>query len=197
MLKFLPSIILVLTIIFSHAFPNYNIHYEKHSGQLILNDGQSIKGDFKYATWEFPSGNFKYSSSAGKVVKRYKESQIKSITLAGSDTTLSKKDSTYITVIGKLSFFTSSFYRQLTFGPIKIYDQLINVNERHGLVYSDLAVLENNKLKFYSKRKFLKYIENKLKYKNIEKSFKSTKEAIRYLNFAQPDEVNKINMKYP
>lgn len=184
--NYVPSIILVLTIIFSRAFPNYNIHYEKHPGQLILNNGQIIKGDFKYATWEFPSANFKYYSNAGKVIKRYKESQIRSITLAGSDTTLSKKDSTYIMRIGKLSFFTSSLYRQLTFGPIKIYDQLINVNERHRLVYSHLAVLNNNKLKFYSKKKFLKYIENKLKEKNIEKSFKSTKEAIRYLNFAQP-----------
>jgi hypothetical protein len=187
MLKFLPS--LILGIVIGLTGHKYDIDYEKHPGQLILNNGQIIKGDFKYATLEFPTGNFKYYSNAGKVIKRYKESQIKSITLAGSDTTLSKKDSTYITVIGKLSFFTSSFYRQLTFGPIKIYDQLINVNERHGLVYSDLAVLENNKLKFYSKRKFLKYIENKLKENNIEKSFTSTKEAIRYLNFAQPDEV--------
>ncbi|MEO8853228.1 MAG: hypothetical protein ABI359_05590 [Ginsengibacter sp.] len=180
------NFLLILLIMIAGATSHkYDIHFEKHPGTLILNNGQIIKGDFKYATWEFPSGNFKYYSNAGKVIKRYKESQIKSITLAGSDTTLSKKDSTYIMVIGKLSFFTSSLYRQLTFGPIKIYDQLINVNERRGLVYSDLAVLENNKLRFYSKRKFLKYIENKLKEKNIEKSFKSTKEAIRYLNFAQ------------
>lgn len=168
-----------------HGAPKYKflIDYKKHFGHLILNDGQSITGTFEYSYFEFPVRSFKYYSDSGKLIKRYKKSEIKSITFAGSDTTLSKRDSTYFIKIDK------SLYRRLTFGSIKIYDPLINVNEKDGLIYSDLVILEDNKPKyFHSERKILKYIENKLKEKNIEKSFKSTKEAIKYLNFAQPDE---------
>ncbi|HUZ60796.1 MAG TPA: hypothetical protein VMU83_18640 [Hanamia sp.] len=150
--------------------------------QLILNNGQSIKGVFEYAYFKFPVCNFKLYSDSGKLIKRYKISEINKVVLAGSDTTLSKKDSTYFIRIGK-----SSLYRQLTFGAIEIFDPLVNVNESPGLISSNTAVLENNKLKeFYSEKKILKYIENKLKEKGIEKTFKSTKDAIRYLNFSVP-----------
>lgn len=168
-----------------HGAPQYKflVEYKKHFGHLILNDGQSITGTFEYSYFEFPVRSFKYYSDSGKVIKRYKKSEIKSITFAGSDTTLSKRDSTYFIKIDK------SLYRQLTFGAIKIYDPLINVNERQGLIYPDLVVLENNKPKnFHSEKKILKYIEDKLKEENIKQKFESIEEAIHYLNFAQPEE---------
>ncbi|MEO8853227.1 MAG: hypothetical protein ABI359_05585 [Ginsengibacter sp.] len=167
-----------------HGAPKYKflIDYKKHFGHLILNDGQSITGTFEYSYFEFPVRSFKYYSDSVKLIKRYKKSEIKSITFAGSDTTLSNRDSTYFIKIDK------SLYRQLTFGSIKIYDPLINVNEKDDLIYSDLVVLENSKPKnFHSEKKILKYIEDKLKEENIEQKFKSVKESIRYLNFAKPD----------
>ena len=156
----------------------YRIQYEKHSGILILRTGEVIKGVFQYAYWEFPTPNFIYFSDSGKLLMRYKTSLLESASFEGSDTTLSKKDSTYFKRIGK-----SSIYRQLTFGEIKIYDPLINVNERPGLVYSDLIVLENNKPKiFHSENDIVHYIVNKLKEKGVNNSFNSIQEAISYLN---------------
>ena len=156
----------------------YYINYEQHPGELVLNDSQVVKGIFQYANWAFSVWNFKYYSEAGKLLGRYKVTEIKKITLAGSDTSLSKKDSTCFVRIGH-----STLYRQLTFGTIKIYDELIDVNEREGLIFYNLYVLEKNKLKtFHSEDKILRYIEAKLKQKNINKSFQSINEAIRYLN---------------
>jgi hypothetical protein len=157
---------------------HYKIDYQKHAGNLILKNGEVITGVFQYAYLEFPTPNFKLYSDSGKLLKRYKLSAIKSITLAGSDTTLSDKDSTYFMRLGN-----ASFYRQLTFGMIRIYDPLINVNEKKGLVYSDLAVEENNSIKvFHVEDHLLRYIEKKLKEKKIYKTFHSIKEAIRLLN---------------
>ena len=156
----------------------YSIAYEQHHGELVLNDSQVVKGIFQYANWAFPVWNFKYYSESGKLLGHYKVNEIKTITLAGSDTSLSKKDSTYFIRMGN-----STLYRQLTFGTIKIYDELIDVNEREGLIYWYVYVLENNKLKtFRSEDKILKYIEARLKQENIKKSFRSINEAIRYLN---------------
>ena len=162
------------------ASNHYSIEYEKHPGQLILNSGRTVKGVFQYAYMEFPVPNFKYYSDSGKLIRRYKVEDIKSITLEGADTSISNLDSTYFVKMDR-----SSLYRQLTFGQIKIYDPLIiNVTERPGLIYTDLIIIENNVLKkFHSEYKTLNYIEEGLKQKNIQKSFKSLEEAVRYLNY--------------
>ena len=174
---FFPLWILAINRVFE---PTYDIHYKKHPGQLILNNGQVINGTFQYAYLEFPTWNFKYLSGSGnKTIKRYKASKIKSITLKGSDKSLFTNDSTYFYRIGK-----PPLYRQLTFGTIKIYDRLVNVNEKWGLVYFELYILENNKLKKIREKKFLKYIERYLKEKNIEKNFNNVSEAIHYLNYS-------------
>ncbi|HVT85476.1 MAG TPA: hypothetical protein VHD35_09745 [Chitinophagaceae bacterium] len=155
----------------------YNIYYQKHSGQAILNNGKTQKGIFKHSYLAF---TFKYFDSSGKFIKRYKESDIKSITLAGSDTSISNKDSTYFIKINK-----PYLYRQLTSGAIEIYDKLINVNEKKGLIFSTVIVLEDNKVKkLNTKRKILAYIEEKLNEKNIPQHFNSVKEAIHYLNYS-------------
>jgi hypothetical protein len=158
----------------------YVIAYKKHFGNIILNNGENIKGVFEYAEMEFPTYNFKYFSNSGKLIKRYKISDLSSITLAGSDTTLSNKDSTYFIRIGKY------LYRQLTFGSIKIFDPLININERNGIVKpDDLIIFKNDFVKtFHSEEDIIKYIQDRLKEKNIEKSFKSIPEVIRYLNYS-------------
>jgi hypothetical protein len=156
----------------------YEIDFKKHPGHLVLKNGQSIHGIFQYANLGFPSNYFKCFSESGKLLARYKENEIKSLTLAGSDTSLSKKDSTYFVNLGK-----SSLYRQLTFGDILIFDPLINVDERSGLLYADLLVLETGgKKNIYTDKQVLRWIEKKLKQKKIEKSFKTIRDAIKYLN---------------
>lgn len=184
-MKFTSTTLISLLFIISSSFgqhiyissSEYNIYYQKHSGQAILNNGKTIKGIFKHSYFVFA---LNYFDSSGKFIRRYKESDIKSITLAGSDSSISNKDSTYFIKINK-----PYLYRQLTFGSIKIYDKLINVNEKKGVIYSTVIVVESNKVrKLNTKREILKYIQAKLKEKNIKKYFNSVKEAIHYLNYS-------------
>lgn len=84
----------------------YVIHYEKHNGYIVLNNGKKIEGSFQYAFWEFPTYNLKLFSKKGKVIKCYKPKDVKTVVLAGSDTALSKKDSTYFKVLVKENIFT-------------------------------------------------------------------------------------------
>jgi hypothetical protein len=158
----------------------YQIDYKKHIGTLYLKSGETIKGIFEYASFEFPTFNFKYYSNDGKFIKRYKVSVIDSLIVSGADSSLTNADSTCFIKIGK-----NGLYRQLTNGSLKIYDQLVNVNEREGLIYSTIYVFDNNmQLKFLTENSFIKYIEAKLKERGIQKTFKSIREAVHYINYS-------------
>jgi hypothetical protein len=122
--------------------PKYRIDYSVHKGYLILNTGEKVEGDFKYAMDEFPTYNLKFLSPVKKVIKRYNVKKINRLVLAGSDTSLSNKDSTYFETLGEHKLF----YRQLTFGNIKIYDErFFNVNEVKGLIYPLITVIYQDK----------------------------------------------------
>ena len=156
----------------------YEIDYKRHPGEMILNNGRTIRGIFQYADLGFPSNYFKCYSESGSLLAKFKESEIRKLTLAGADTSLSRKDSTYFVKFGK-----SSLYRQLTFGSILIYDPLINVNERLGLLYADFLVVQDMyKKDFLTDRQLLRMLEKKLKQNKIDRSFKTVQELIRYLN---------------
>ncbi len=161
----------------------YHIDYRRHSGELILNNGKNVIGIFQYDWLEFPVANFRYYSDSGKILHHYKVKDIKSIILLGADSCLFKRDSTYFVRMGKSDLLHKSLYRQLTFGEIKIYDPLINVDEQKGMIYYELSVLEDGKLKTFSNQNdLLKYIETKLSEKNIVQPLHSVEEAVRFLN---------------
>ena len=101
-----------------------------------------MEGKFKYAMDEFPTYNLKLLSPESKTLKRYSVKEINRVVLAGADTSLSGNDSTYFETFGKHKLF----YRQLTFGDVKIYDErFFNVNEANGQVYPTITVIYNAK----------------------------------------------------
>ncbi len=120
----------------------YLIDYQKHKGYIILNSGEKITGTFEYATWEFPTFNLKYYDENGKVIKRFKTSQINKAVFYGADKSLTDSDSTYFIKLNNESYLS----RQLTDGTIKVYDDLINTNERPGLIKTDLTVYFQEKV---------------------------------------------------
>lgn len=162
----------------------FDIAGKKHRGEMILKNGIIITGVFQYANKAFPFNDFKYYSDLGGLIKRIKVETIKRLSLLGSDTSLSNKDSTYFISI------KSHLYRQLTFGAVKLFDPTIYVNEKNGLINSEgyfrenVFAIEHRKIiTFSAKKDILKFIENKLKEKGINQSFKTLHEAIHYLNY--------------
>ena len=134
----------------------YNINYQKHSGYIVLNNGQKVTGIFQYDFWEFPGYNLKSFSKNGKGLKRYRIKNIKKVVLLGSDTMITNKDSTYFEVLGR----PKGFYRQLTFGPIKVYDNFFDVNEKKDLIKPLFFVKVNNQYyELNSKDKFIKWLK--------------------------------------
>ena len=143
-------------VIIPAAHSKYRIEYQKHKGYIQLNNGEKISGIYQYAFWEFPSYNIKSFTEKGALIKRYRSRDIKSIVLAGSDRTLSNKDSTYFMVLDK----SKALYRQLTFGSIEVFDYFFNVNEARGLIYTLLIVKANDQLHtFKSESKFIKWLK--------------------------------------
>jgi hypothetical protein len=120
------------------GYTKYRIDYNDHKGYLILNNGEKVDGDFKYAMDEFPTYSLKLLSPAKKNINRYSVKEINRLVLSGSDTSLSNRDSTYFETFEKHKLF----YRQLTFGDIRIYDErFFNVNESKGVVYTLLTII--------------------------------------------------------
>lgn len=157
----------------------YNIDYQKHAGYILLNNGQKITGIFQYDFWEFPSYNLKSFSKNGKGLKRYRIKNIRSVVLAGSDTTLTNKDSTYFQVLGK----HKAFYRQLTFGQIEIFDNFFDVNEKKGLIKPLLFVKVNNQYhELDSKNKFIKWMQTNYPDKIKWRKDITLEEIVRQLN---------------
>lgn len=158
----------------------YGIHYNKHSGYVELKNGKKVTGIFQYALWEFPTYNLKMFTSDGKMIKRYSHTEIKNIVLAGSDSVLSRNDSTYFTVFDGSPYF----YRQLSFDKdIHVYDWLFNVNERPGLLYRALLIKKDNE--FFTCRSnedFIKWMQKNAADKiNWHKNI-TAQEVIRQLN---------------
>lgn len=157
----------------------YSIDNQKHTGYIEFNNGEKITGIFEYATDEFPTYNLKSFAQNGKLIKRYKSKDIKKVVLAGSDSSLSQRDSTYFKVLDK----SKRFYRQLTFKDIEVYDWLFNVNEKSGLVYPNLLIKKDDQLtKFNSKESFINWV-----HKNAADKIKwhkdiSVAQIIRQLN---------------
>ena len=158
----------------------YAVDYQKHAGYIEFDNGEKIMGVFEYAADEFPTYNLKSFTQDDKLIKRYKSNSIEEVVLAGSDSSLSNKDSTYFKILDK----SKRFYRQLTFNKeMQIYDELFNVNERIGLVYPTLLIKKNNQLtKFNSKENFINWFHknaaNKIKWhKDI-----TVEQIIRQLN---------------
>lgn len=166
-------------VVIPAAHSDYRITYQKHRGYIQLNNGKKIMGIFQYAFWEFPTPNIKSFNEKGNLINRYQEKEIKSIVLAGADSTLSAKDSTYFKTLDK----SKSLYRQLTFGPLEIYDYFFNVNEVHGLIYSLILVKVDNQLyTFKSYNKFISWIHANYKDKIKWKKDITVKDIIRQLN---------------
>ncbi len=166
--------------ILGHGHSAYVFGYKTHIGIIILNNGDTVKGSFKYSDMDFPSFNLKYYQNGIKK-KRYMLSKIKEAILEGSDTSLTKKTST---VFIKLSEKDKLLYRQLTFGDIEIYDPLFLVNEKKGLVTENLIVLYEGKMYKTSSDKELVYLINKL-HPNLFQTNRenvSRQEIIRQLN---------------
>lgn len=157
----------------------YVINYQKHQGYIILKSGQTINGVFEYAEMEFPTYNLKSYNPNGKLVKRYKLKQINKVVLQGSDTTLSKNDSTYFVRLDS----TEALYRQLTFGRVKIFDKYFNVNERIGVIKSSESVIEVDGKRFQcnSEEKFLHAIRESLPFLDTH-NCKSSADVVRLVN---------------
>ena len=157
----------------------YKFDHKIHTGSIILNTGDTITGSFIYANGEFPWFNLKYYEN-GEKKGRYMFSKIKEAVLKGSDVALTGKDSTlFIRVSEKDKWL----YRQLTFGDIKIYDQLFLINEKKDMVSQKLVVIyQGKKYKTESDQELLSLI-NKI-HPSLYERFKnySRLEIIRQLN---------------
>jgi len=124
----------------------------------------------------------KYYSPDGKLKERIKAGNIERAVMEGSDTSLLLNDST---VFIHLKANDPYLYRQLTYGPVKIYDRLFNVNEKQGLIYPELFVALKTKdqiIKFNSDEKFINYMKKNSDgdikwYKNM-----TVKQIVRQLN---------------
>ena len=157
--------IIILFSIFSSLHvsgqPFFNVHdqnYQTHSGYIEFKNEKKISGVFKYAFWEFPNCSLKSYSSKNKMVKRYRIRQISKVVLAGSDTWLTKKDSTYFIVYGKWK----QFYRQLTFGKnLQLYDGFFNVDEYVGLLtdYFLVKTKDGRFIEFNSAKKLIPWLK--------------------------------------
>jgi hypothetical protein len=134
----------------------YAIDYQKHTGYIILNSGEKVSGTFEYATWEFPTFNLKLYNDYGDLIKRYKISKIDKAVFYGADSSLTNADSTTFVRLNNRAYF----FRQLTNGPVKIYDDLFNINERPGLIKSGLLIYYQDKVyKTDSKEQLKKRLE--------------------------------------
>ncbi|MGI8951977.1 MAG: hypothetical protein ACR2FN_10380 [Chitinophagaceae bacterium] len=180
-LSFFPikSLAQIIPILMAYE-SKYGIHYQKHVGYIELNNEQKIEGIFQYALWEFPTYNLKSFSQDGKLLHRYKSKEVKKVVLAGGDSSLSNKDSTYFIIFDGSKYF----YRQLSFDKdIQVYDWLFNVNERPGLIYNALLVKRKDQLlDFKSQEDFIQWMR-----KNAADKIKwhkgiTVQEIIRQLN---------------
>ena len=171
-----------------HVFVSSHNPYEvagtKHEGEMILKKGTILKGIFQYNTFVLPDDGFEFFSNSGIHIKKIKEELIEKLTLAGADTLLSNRDSTFFISI------KSRLFRQLTFDIVQLYDPTIYVNERSGLINSEgyfhenVFAIENGKIiRFNAKKDILKFVHNKLAEKGIDQSFKTLRQAIHYLNY--------------
>ena len=172
-----------------HVFVSSNNPYEiagtKHEGEMILKNGTMLKGMFQYNTFVLADDGFDFFSDSGTThIKKIKEELIEKLTLAGADTSLSNRDSTYFISI------KSHLFRQLTFGIVRLYDPTIYVNERSGLINSEgyfhenVFTIENGKIiRFDAKKDILKFVHDKLAKQGIDQSFKTLRQAIYYLNY--------------
>ena len=171
-----------------HVFVSSNNPYEiagtKHEGEMILKNGTILKGMFQYNTFVLADDGFEFFSDSGIHIKKIKEELIEKLTLAGADTLLSNRDSTFFISI------KSRLFRQLTFDIVQLYDPTIYVNERSGLINSEgyfhenVFAIENGKIiRFNAKKDILKFVHNKLAEKGIDQSFKTLRQAIHYLNY--------------
>jgi len=180
--------VIILLLIF---FPSSNLvgqpfvnvrdqYYQKHIGDIVLNNGKKIKGHFEYAFWEFPTYNLRSYSSSDKMVKRYYISKIKKVVLAGSDGWLSIMDSTYFIVHDK----SRHFYRQLTFEKdFQLYDGFFNVDEYVGLVTDYFLVKAKGKfIKLNSAKKLIKWLQENEGDKIKWKKDITVQQIIRQLN---------------
>jgi hypothetical protein len=170
--------------VFVSSHDPYEIAGTKHEGEMILKKGTILKGIFQYNTFVLPDDGFEFFSNSGIHIKKIKEELIEKLTLAGADTLLSNRDSTFFISI------KSRLFRQLTFDIVQLYDPTIYVNERSGLINSEgyfhenVFAIENGKIiRFNAKKDILKFVHNKLAEKGIDQSFKTLRQAIHYLNY--------------
>jgi hypothetical protein len=170
--------------VFVSSHDPYEIAGTKHEGEMILKNGTILKGMFQYNTFVLADDGFEFFSDSGIHIKKIKEELIEKLTLAGADTLLSNRDSTFFISI------KSRLFRQLTFDIVQLYDPTIYVNERSGLINSEgyfhenVFAIENGKIiRFNAKKDILKFVHNKLAEKGIDQSFKTLRQAIHYLNY--------------
>jgi len=67
----------------------------KHKGEMILKNRTFLKGMFQYNTFVLADDGFDFFPDYGTHIKKIKEELIEKLTLAGVDTLLSSRDSTY------------------------------------------------------------------------------------------------------
>lgn len=158
-----------------------DFNYERHVGYIELNNGQIIDGVFLYDFWEFPTYNLKNLNKNGKTIKSYRFSNIKKVVLLGSDTLLTNKDSTYFLK----PVDEDEFYRQLTFGRIKIFDSKFIVDEKMGEISDDHIIYADSIVyKTRSERELVALIK-KLNPDRQFAKIESAQELIKLLNQIQ------------
>lgn len=161
-----------------HIVPNgslakYSIDYQRHQGYIVLNSGKKIIGAFQYADMEFPTYNLKYFDDKGKMIKRFKTALISKAVLKGADSILGIKDSTYFVRLKDKPYLS----RQLTRGPILVFDDLFNIDERPGLVHTNglIIMFQGKEEKISSQEEFKKLIQ---KISSIDVAKAATVESI-------------------
>ncbi len=171
--------------VFYSSHDPFAIPNNKHAGRLIMENGLTLTGLFQYYNGGLADPVFRYYNDSGKVIKKIRLDSLQQVVLAGADTALSNKDSTYFIK------FKNTLFRQLTFGFVKLYDQGIYLNERIGLVNSEglfrekVVAYDGDSIKtFKDKKAILQYISDQLFTRHISMHFKKLPDAIRFLNYS-------------
>jgi hypothetical protein len=168
-------------ILSNGSLTKYSIVYQKHKGYIVLNSGEKIFGVFQYSNMEFPTYNLKYFDDKGKMIKRFKTSLISKAVFNGADSIIGLKDSTRFVRIKANAHFS----RQLTKGPIMVYDDLFNIDESPGLVNKNtlIIIFQGRIEKISSTVEFKKLIQQ---ISSIDVGSENTIQSIiRKLNFDQ------------
>lgn len=160
----------------------FAIYYQKHPGYVVLTSGDTVKGVFQYASFEFPTWNLKYFNNQGQLIGRYKSKTIQKVVLTGADKTLTNRDSTFFIVDSKHNWF----FRQLTFGQVQLFDTYFNAGERTALAKPPYLVKADHKeIYFNTDKNLIKWFTLNYPDKIGSNGVTSVEQLVRKLNQIQ------------